>query len=209
MKKIFLSLLLLSNFAFGQVPLSKSSLRSQGCDEITQKFCVEPSTNKCLGVYVALSTASEKCKNATPGNIQSVCGSPDAKIFETGKECMMSQANITQDKAIKNIKDIKQSNIEQVYSYTGLHKNLCKELCGSRYDKNDIRNFNQTGGKPGLLCSDESMEASKNGMKYTDDPTRKSCLETHAGNYTWCINYNKSFNGVDFGAFVACAARIQ
>lgn len=199
---------LLTSTAFAQVSLSPSNMKSQGCNDITQKACRNNKTNICEGVYVANPTATQVCKDYTSVNIENVCGTKDAKIFKTHKECVLSETKVPK-KQPKSLSDIKQSDIEQIYTFTKLHKNLCNDVCGARYDKIDVRQFHQTNRKSGVVCLDDSIDDIKNGVKFSDDAMRYSCLETHAGVFKWCINYNKSLNNVDFGAFLQCAGRIK
>ncbi len=47
----------------------------------------------------------------------------------------------------------------------------------------------------------------KHGKSYAADPMRASCLEVHQGTFSWCTNYNRTVQGVNFGAFVQCQGR--
>jgi hypothetical protein len=103
---------------------------------------------------------------------------------------------------------LRQPQVPRVASCASIHKDVCVAVCGARYDTLDIRNFGQTGSKPGLLCQDTSIEPMKNGKSYVTDPLRANCLEVHEGTFQWCTNYNRTVNGVNFGAFVQCQGRI-
>jgi hypothetical protein len=186
-------------------PLSSSSMKNMGCNNITRKICKSSKTGYCEAVYVNNPNASEACKNFEPQNIESVCGSSTAQLFDSDMECINP---LQGGNCPRTIQEIETRHVEGIYQCLSIQKDLCREVCGARYDKIDVRNFYQTGRKPGLLCMDETLDQTKNGVNLYQDPSRASCLETHEGVMKWCINYNKSYNGIDLGAFVACAGRI-
>lgn len=140
--------------------------------------------------------------------MENTCGDKNAKLYNTGKECILAHTKLNPNKSPKTIQALKKSDIEKIYSYVDLHKDICREACGARYDLIDIRNFFQTERKPGLACSDQNLNKIKNGINLKDDPQRKSCTEIHSGVFRWCINYNKVLNGIDFGPYIQCAGRL-
>jgi hypothetical protein len=99
-------------------------------------------------------------------------------------------------------------DVPKIAACRAIHKDVCQEVCGARYDTLEVRNFVQTGHNAGLLCLDTSMAPMKNGVSFVEDPGRASCLEVHEGTFRWCTNFNKSVNGVDFGAYVQCHGQI-
>lgn len=197
-----LAIMLLPIWTHGY-PLSESSMRSYGCKDIIGRTCKSSKTGYCEAVYVATEKATEECKARTVDNIEKVCGSRNAKIFATSKECIGTQAE-----GPPTIRDLKQKDIDRIYLYSKLHGDLCREVCGPRYDATDVRNFRQTGRKPGLACVDSSTEAKKNGTLLLGDRNRAECSEIHRGVYDWCVGYGKNWNGIDFGPFLQCLGKI-
>lgn len=190
---------------YALVPLSKSSLRSKGCEDITQKFCRDKQNN-CVGVYVATEKASQKCKSITPNNIELVCGIKTAHLFDTSKSCVLEEA--PKPISPKSVETLTQNDVNKIYLYTDLHKEICSKICGVRYDGIDVRNFIQTSSKPGLLCIDDSVDE-KNGMKLSEDEIRMNCTEKHRANDSWCVTYDRVFNHVSYGAFLQCMGKIS
>lgn len=177
-----------------------------GCHDVTRKICKSIKTGLCEAVYIATDKATKECKETiTPQNIENVCGSRDSKLYNSDMECI---GPVQGKNCPAQIDGIKAEHVEGIYQCLSIQKSLCYAACGARYDKIDVRNFFQTEGKPGLLCMDESIENIKNGVSLTEDKMRKSCLEVHQGVMEWCINYNLSYNGVSFGAFLQCAGRM-
>lgn len=188
----------------GGIPAS--TMRSNGCGDLTRKICKSKHTGVCEAVYVASENASAECKEKSPQNIENVCGDRNAKLFSSDSECV---APVTALNCPLEITEIKQTDVERLANCPSVQLPLCKEVCGVRYDYVDIRNFYQTDRKPGVTCIDGSDEDMRNGVAYSEDPIRKSCTENHQGNAAWCVSYNKSFNGVKFGAFVQCVGKTK
>lgn len=183
-----------------------STMRGQGCGQLDRKICKSKHSGFCEAVYIASENASPECKSLSPANIEQVCGDREAKLFNSDSECV---APVPSNDCPKEIGDVRQSDIEKLYSCPAIQPSLCKQLCGSRYDSIDIRNFYQTDRKPGVTCIDGSSEDQRNGVAYNEDPVRKSCTENHQGNSAWCVSYNKSHNGVNYGAFVQCVGKTK
>ncbi len=103
--------------------------------------------------------------------------------------------------------ELRQPDVSRIASCASVHEEVCIAVCGPRYDKIEVRNFGQTGSRPGVLCQDTSIDSMKHGKSYAADPMRASCLEVHQGTFSWCTNYNRTVQGVNFGAFVQCQGR--
>jgi hypothetical protein len=200
--------ILISFIASGEegIHLSPSNMRSSDCNELTRKICKSKNTGFCEAVYIAKDKADKRCLEKSYQNIINVCGTESAKLFSNDKECVGSLSN---KNCPSDLKDLKQSHVENIAGCVHLHKALCKKVCGARYDNIDVRQFFQTGRKPGLLCQDVSIEEVKAGVKYSADSQRAQCQEIHQGNFTWCTNVENSWNGVVFGAFVQCQGRMR
>ncbi len=186
--------------------LTTSNLRSQGCFELDRKICKSKNSGFCEAVYVANKKSSEECKNMTPKNIRNVCGSSNAHLFDNEKDCINAKPN---NSCPENVSMINASHLDILYSCKSIQLELCQKVCGSRYNLIDIRNFFQTNRKPGVACIDVSTNEFKLGTTYSDDKSRVKCLEKHRGNDSWCINYNHEINGINLGAFVQCAGKID
>jgi hypothetical protein len=107
-----------------------------------------------------------------------------------------------------NYAELKPLDAEGLHQCKALHADICREFCGARYDKSEVRNFIQTGGKPGLVCLDISLDETKNGVLLSQDPSRKDCTEQHQGKMRWCIKYQSDIKA-SFGPFLQCAGRIE
>jgi hypothetical protein len=92
---------------------------------------------------------------------------------------------------------------KSLYEKTEKHADLCKSVCGVRYDKIEIRGAAQTPNYDSVVvCLDTSAAEMKNGQSYDDARTANDCNETHGD---WCITYNKRYDGVDLGVYAQCA----
>jgi hypothetical protein len=181
--------------------LSTSAMKQQGCNDVQRKVCKSSKTGYCEAVYIASDSAPQACKDFTPANIEAVCGSENASLFDTDKACIYPRESAS---CPKDVASITPDDVKKLYKCPALQKELCVQACGARYDTIDVRNFFQTDRAPGVLCQDTSAEKLKNGVRLTEDDSRKTCTEVHEGVSKWCTNYNKTMSGTNLGAFVQC-----
>jgi Bacterial protein of unknown function (DUF945) len=134
---------------------------------------------------------------------------PGQEKIEARELAQVNAAPAPQTPCPSTFAGLQQRDVPNIAACTAFHNDVCRQVCGARYDKLEIRDFNQTSGRPGLLCQDTSMEPMKNGVSFISDPARASCLEVHEGMFRWCTNYNKTVGGIDFGAFVQCQGQIK
>lgn len=86
-----------------------------------------------------------------------------------------------------------------------LHRTLCMNLCGARYDYSEMRNAFQTAPDPALVCIDGNADLYKNNMIMETSRHPDICTEVHGGSKgAWCIAYNKTYQGRNYGAYVQC-----
>lgn len=209
---------------------------SDECADLARKVCKSARTGVCEPVYVAAETSSAICKRLSWRKIETVCGTADAKLFDSDAECTsprLGSAVVEQPRAPAmaqprvpaiepvpaqtapavrcpaSFSSLRQGDVPNIAGCLPIQKEVCRNVCGVRYDTLDVRNFGQTRGQPGLLCQDTSLEPMKNGASFASDPKRASCLEVHQGMFKWCTNYNATVNGVGFGAFVQCQGLIK
>ena len=112
---------------------------------------------------------------------------------------------------------------ERWHHFSESHQDLCRTVCGVRYDSVDIRDFFQTpSGHLGVTCIDASNDEMKNSVSFSDDRAKKhNCFGEHTakgkgfGTEThrertgrWCVKYNYSLCDVPLGAYVQCVGKI-
>ena len=173
----------------------------QDCSKRALKFCKSSHVNGCDEIAVSVECPQERMEQ-----IGSRCGHPNATLYDTRSAC---NAPRVEQSCPELLQEITTQDVPHIAQCEVIHKDLCKQACGERYDYAEVRNFIQTGGKPALLCMDGSLESSKNGVLLEQDINRKTCMELHHGKASWCVNYNKTVNNVALGAFVACSGKIQ
>jgi hypothetical protein len=153
------------------------------CSNLVRKVCKSPRTGACEVVYVAAEQSSAVCRRLSWRKIETVCGAPDAKLFDTDAECVTPgrsapEAERSRPAAVDrappieqprvqprqdaqcpvSFSSIRQRDVAQIASCMAIQKDVCRNVCGARYDTLDVRNFGQTRGQPGLLCQDTSTE---------------------------------------------------
>lgn len=90
-----------------------------------------------------------------------------------------------------------------LYQKTEKHADLCRSVCGVRYDKIEIRGAAQTKDYDSVVvCLDTSAADMKNGQSFDDARAANDCNETHGD---WCITYGKRYDDVDLGVYAQCA----
>ena len=106
--------------------------------------------------------------------------------------------------------------LNQLYRCTGLHRNLCQSVCGTRYENFEVRNAMQLPkGERALVCLDPSISVMKNGCPYSYDRERHGCYvgiegrKTGGGGRTWCVQLNNVYEEIKLGAYLQCAARLD
>lgn len=180
---------------------------SKGCKDLDRRSCKSEITGHCEAVYLASSKASKECKIISKANVKNVCGNKEAKIFKSETECIAEKK--VQINCPPNLKSITQDSVKLLYACPKLHKSLCKNICGARYDHVEVREFYQTGRQPGVICLDTSTDEIKAGEDYGQDPVRIKCTEVHSGISSWCIGYNYEVGSVKLGAFFKCGGKIR
>jgi len=179
------------------------------CPATSSKFCKNQSS-KCLPVYMSTST-KEECKKVDKQKIKRMCGKTNVTFYNSETECMNIKEAGDCPETLTNNFDIK-----NLHKCPTLYKKICNEVCGSRYDTTDIRAAWQIPqGNYAVICLDNSNEDIKNGVSYESDRQKHACLddaETHiasGGTRSWCVKYDKTYNGRNLGAYLQCASKLK
>lgn len=106
--------------------------------------------------------------------------------------------------------------LNQLYRCTALHRSLCQDVCGTRYEDFEVRNAVQLPkGERALVCLDPSISVMKNGSPYAYDRERHGCYRgiegrpAGGGGRTWCVQLNNVYEEIKLGAYLQCAARLD
>ena len=203
----FLLSFLFSTSLLASSNLSPSQMQSQGCHDLERKSCKSLLTGHCEAIYLATSKASQECQKISQASLKTICGDDPSNLYPSETECVGSKK--IKVKCPKNMKSMTQKDVEHLYACPDLHQELCLKLCGSRFDHSEIREFYQTGRKPGLICLDGSNAIMKTGVAFDQDPVRKKCMDVHTGISKWCINHDYKIGKIKLGAFFKCGAKME
>ena len=106
--------------------------------------------------------------------------------------------------------------VKELYRCPALYRNLCIDVCGSRYEDSDVRQaMRLPKGERAVVCLDPSISVIKNGSPYSDDRERHGCFSgiegrsAGGGGRTWCVQLNNVYDGRSLCAYLQCAGRLD